>query len=67
MTDYELVADFRSWEQQLLNLGYKVSAIRNGFYIHNSKGTIVADVKSIDGLRGFAQGIEYMNSLKDKE
>lgn len=65
MTDYELVADFRSWEQQLLNLGFKVSAIRTGFYIHNNKGTIVADVSSVDGLRGFAQAIEY--AKKDKE
>ena len=64
MTDYEVVSDFRSWEQQLLNLGYKVSAIRNGFYIHNDKGTIVADVKSIDGLRGFAQAVEYMKEQK---
>jgi hypothetical protein len=65
MTDYELVANFRSWEQQLLNLGYKVSPISHGFYIHNDKGTIVADVQTIDGLRGFAQAIEY--AKKDKE
>jgi hypothetical protein len=67
MTDFELVQRFQSWERELNQLGYKVSAINMGFYIHNNKGTIVADVSSVDGLRGFAQGIEYMNSLKDKE
>ena len=67
MSEYELVHDFQSWQNQLKELGYSVSAIRTGFYIHNKKGTIVADVQSIDGLRGFAQGIQYANSLKDKE
>lgn len=65
MTDFELVNSYQAWNVQLNEMGYKVSAIRTGFFIHNSKGTIVADVQSIDGLKGFAQGIEYMNSLKD--
>lgn len=64
MTEYETIYNYRSWEQQLLTLGYKVSAVTNGFYIHNSKGTIVADVKSIEGLRGFAQAIEYAKEQK---
>jgi hypothetical protein len=67
MNDCETIYNYRSWEQQLLNLGFKVSALTNGFYIHNSKGTIVADVKTVSGLAGFAQAIEYANSLKDKE
>lgn len=66
MTDFELVQNYHDWEQRLFELGYKVSAIRTGFFIHNSKGTIVADVQTIDGLRGFTQGIEYANSLKEK-
>lgn len=63
MTDFELVRNFQSWERELNQLGYKVSAINTGFYIHNNKGTIVADVASVDGLRGFAQGIEWSNTL----
>lgn len=65
MEHFKLVYDFQAWERQLNQLGYKVSAIHTGFYIHNSKGTIVADIQTVDGLRGFVQGVEYANSLKD--
>jgi hypothetical protein len=63
MTDCELVYEFQTWERQLKSLGYSISAIKNGFYIHNKKGTIVADVKTISGLAGFSQAIEYSRSL----
>jgi len=59
MTDSELIRSFQSWERQLGNYGYKVSVLTNGIYVHNSKGTIVADCQSVDGLRGFAQAVEY--------
>lgn len=59
MKDYELVMRYRSWEAQLKNYGYSVSAIQNGFYVHNDKGTIVAECQTVDGLRGFAQAVEY--------
>lgn len=60
MNEVDILWNFRAWEQQLLNLGFKVSTIHTGIFIHNAKGTIVADVKSVDGLRGFAQAVEYM-------
>jgi P2-related tail formation protein len=60
ITDFELVRRFQTWEKKLESHGYKVSVIQTGFYVHNKKGTIVADVLTVDGLRGFAQGIEYM-------
>lgn len=62
MTEHDLVYRFQRAEVQLHELGYKVSAVQNGFYIHNSKGTIVADVTTVDGLRAFAQGVEWMKS-----
>jgi hypothetical protein len=61
MKDFELVKTFLSWGQQLNNYGYKVSTIENGFYIHNSKGTIVAECQTVDGLRAFAQAVEYLD------
>lgn len=67
MLDCETVHEYQTWERQLNSLGYKVSALSRSFYIHNVKGTIVADVKTVSGLAGFAQAIEYTNSLKDKE
>lgn len=59
MIDCELVYNFKRVETELYELGYKVSAIQSCFYIHNSKGTIVADTKTVEGLRGFAQGIQW--------
>ena len=63
MEEYELVSAFNKVSSELLGLGYKVSAMHVGFYIHNNKGTIVADCDSIDGVRGFAQGIKYANEF----
>jgi len=62
MTEYELVFQFQSVKDKLNEMGYRISVIQNGFYIHNSKGTIVADTKTIDGLRGFMQGIEWSDA-----
>lgn len=62
MTDYKTLQNFRHFEQQLNELGYKVSATDHAFYIHNKTGKIVADVQSIDGLRGFLQGVEWVEA-----
>lgn len=69
MKDYELIRNYRSWETQLKNYGYSVSAIQNGFYIHNKKGTIVAECQTVDGLRAATQMIEYLepNAGLEKE
>lgn len=64
MTEYKLIFNFRRFEQVLKSEGYTVSAIETGFYIHNSKGTIVADCHTVDGLRGFLQGIEWAKESK---
>ena len=61
MKDYELIMQYRGWETQLKNFGYSVSAINSGFYIHNKKGTIVAECQTVDGLRAFAQAVEYLD------
>lgn len=63
MTEFELVHSFQRTENKLYEMGYSVSAIQNGFYIHNKKGTIVADCKTIDGLRGFLQGLEWAQEV----
>lgn len=60
MTEFEIVRTFISFEKQLKNYGYSVSAIKPGFYIHNSKGTIVAECQTVDGLRAFFQAVEYL-------
>lgn len=67
MKDYELIMRYRSWETQLKTYGYNVSAINNGFYIHNKKGTIVAECQTVDGLRGFAQAVEYLTPTLEEE
>jgi hypothetical protein len=63
MKESELIRSFRSWEQDLLNYGYKVSVLTNGFYIHNSKGTIVAECQTVDGLRAFSQAMAMIPTL----
>jgi len=62
MTDSELVFNYRVVSEKLEQAGYKVSAISTGFFIHNNKGTVVADVKSVDGLQGFLQGVEWVEA-----
>lgn len=62
MNEHELIYNYRMVTERLQAVGYKVSAVKNAFYIHNSKGTIVADVKTIDGLLGFLQGVEWVES-----
>jgi len=57
--DTELVASYNRVIADLAEQGFKVSATSNAFFIHNSKGTIVADVFTVEGLRGFSQGVEY--------
>ena len=67
MKECELVFNFQTFERHLNELGYKVSAISTGFYIHNSKGTIVADVHTVDGLRAFVQGVEWATALTKEQ
>ena len=64
MTDYDLVYNFRCFEKQLNDEGFKVSTAKSAFFVHNSKGTIVADCKTVDGLRGFLQAIQYAKELE---
>lgn len=59
MTEYELVYNFQRIEQQLHEEGFKISPVNTAFFVHNSKGTIVADCHTVDGLRGFLQAIQY--------
>ena len=66
MTDYELVFNYRDVEQRLLAEGYKISPVKTAFFIHNSKGTIVGDSFTIDGLRGFLQGVQWAKETKDE-
>ena len=59
MTEFELVQKYQKLETALKKEGYTVSPINIGFYIHNSRGTIVADVGTLDGLSGFLQGVQW--------
>jgi P2-related tail formation protein len=59
MTEFELVFNYRDVEQRLLAEGYKISPVKTAFFIHNSKGTIVGDAFTVEGLRGFLQGVEW--------
>lgn len=61
MTEFELVQKYHKLEKAIKNEGYTVSPINIGFYIHNARGTIVADVGTLDGLSGFLQGVQYLN------
>ena len=59
MTEFELVFKYRDVEERLLAEGYEVSTVKTAFFIYNSKGTIVGDVLTVDGLRGFLQGVQW--------
>jgi len=59
MKDSGLITDYIRVAAELAEQGFKVSATTNAFFIHNSKGTIVGDVFTVEGLRGFSQGVEY--------
>ena len=59
MKDSGLITDYIRVVAELAEQGFKVSATTNAFFIHNSKGTIVGDVFTVEGLRGFSQGVEY--------
>jgi hypothetical protein len=59
MKDSGLIADYIRVVAELAEQGFKVSATTNAFFIHTSKGTIVGDVFTVEGLRGFSQGVEY--------
>lgn len=62
MTEYELVWRYRVASEKLAMAGYKVSVVQSGMYIHNDKGTIVGEVKTVDGLQGFLQGVEWADA-----
>ncbi len=59
MSDFELIFNYQRIEEQLLVEGYKISPVKTAFFIYNSKGTIVGDTFTVDGLRGFLQGIQW--------
>jgi hypothetical protein len=66
MTDFveaSIVRRFQRAELFLHDRGFKVSVLDRGFYSHNNKGTIVADVQTVDALMGFLQGIEYGEAI----
>jgi hypothetical protein len=67
MKDYELVVSFNQVQSELKLEGYNVSPVRTGFFIHATKddnGKIVADCQTVDGLRGFLQGIQWAKEKK---
>lgn len=66
MTDFELVYNFHRIEEQLLAEGYKISPVKTAFFIHNSKGTIVGDTFTVEGLRGFLQGVQWANEKQNE-
>ena len=66
MTEFELVYNYRDVEQRLLAEGYKISPVKTAFFIHNSKGTIVGDAFTVEGLRGFLQGVEWAKEAQGK-
>jgi len=61
MTEFELVYNFQRVEQELKAEGYSISPVKTAFFIHNSRGTIVGDCRTVDGLRAFLQGVQYIN------
>ena len=61
MTEFELVFNYRDVSERLQKEGYNVSAVRTGFFIHDSTGKIVGDVFTVEGLRGFLQGLQWAN------
>lgn len=60
-TETELIRNYINVLNDLKELGYSVSPTINAFYIHNKAGTIVGDTFTVDGLRGFVQGIQWSN------
>lgn len=59
MLDYELVYNFQRVQAELLDEGYKVSPVKTAFFVMDKKGKIVADCQTVDGLRGFLQGVQW--------
>lgn len=64
--EFKLIRRYFSAERGLKNYGYGVNAIDNGFFIHNKKGTMVADCKTVDGLMAFLQAVELFEAEKNK-
>lgn len=69
MTDYELVVNFNRVQSELKLEGYNVSPVRTGFFIHatGNNGTIVADCQTVDGLRGFLQGVQWAKEKSESK
>lgn len=62
MTEYELLVAYRNVESQLKLEGYNVNPVKTGFFVmHNGK--IVCECQTIDGLRGFLQGVQWERAL----
>lgn len=63
MKDFELVYNFQRVEDQLFDEGYEVSPVKTAFFVMDKQGKIVADCQTVDGLRGFLQGIQWAKEL----
>ncbi len=66
MTEFELVFNFKDVEKRLLAEGYKISPVKTAFFIHNKKGTIVGDAFTVEGLRGFLQGLQWAKEAQNE-
>lgn len=66
MKEYELIAAYSKVELQLFEMDYKVSPTNMAFFIHNKRGTIVAECQTVDGLKAFLQGVQYSNQVLTK-
>ena len=66
MADYELLVTFRNIESELLIEGYKVAPVKSAFFVMR-EGRIVGDCQSVDGLRGFLQGIRWAKEEQNAE
>jgi len=69
MTEFELVVNFNRVQSELKLEGYNVSPVRTGFFIHDKdeNGRIVADCQTVDGLRGFLQGIQWAKEKQNEK
>ena len=69
MTEFELVVNFNRVQSELKLEGYNVSPVRTGFFIHDEdeNGRIVADCQTVDGLRGFLQGIQWAKEKQNEK
>ena len=66
---HSIVASFLEAQRNLKTFGFTVMPTSNSFYIQNDRSMIIADVQTVDGIRGFTQALEYLynkNTVGDK-